>query len=494
MKPEPTSQPTVDKRSSPSLRPLLVFLVVYALVFFALAARKFGIMNSNEGDDAVLVNAFWNTVHGRFFYSIYVGMSHFGVHVTPAILVGVPFYWLVPSAYTLLLQQSIIIASAGVPFFLLARKVLGTDRAAWLMTIAFLFYPTVVTDHVNQIHWEYWALPYVVGAVYFLEEKRFWPFMLFALLTMTGQESMPLTAGMFGVYAAVRHRGWKWIVSPIVLALAYGAFIFKVVIPHFAGAHGYIVAHYFGDLGKTPGELIMTCLTQPWRVIAQMWDLDRALYLIQMLQPLLWVAPLLCWETLFALPSLGISLLVNESAFRVIAWHYNPTSGALLCVAAVYGVRRLASLAEDKWHWLPGQLGLAFSICVLSLASWTMWFNIGDYLSHGYVDTLQKALELVPPDKSVLSPVTMLGHFAGRPVALHQLQFDPTHPMSDLWPREKMYDLDYIILDGNERRFPKDVVTRDLVMSFYTNTNYELILNENNVFVFRRRESVPLTP
>jgi uncharacterized membrane protein len=494
MKPEQTARTAVNEQSPPSLRPLLTFLAIYALAFFGLAARKFGIMNSNEGDGAVIINAYWNTVHGRFFDSIYAGMSHFGVHVTPAILVGVPFYWLVPSVYTVLLVQSIVIASAGAPFFLLARKVLGSDRGAWLMTIAFLFYPTVVTNHVNQIHWEYWALPYVVGAVYFLEQERFWPFIVCAILTMTGQESMPLTAGMFGVYAAVRRRGLKWIVSPMVLALAYGLFIFNVVIPHFAGAHGYIVAHYFGDLGKTPGELIATCLTHPGRVIAQMCDLDRVVYLIQMLQPLLWVTPLLGWEILFALPSLGISLLVNEPAFRVIAWHYNPTSGALLCVAAVYGVRRLSSLAEGKWHWLPGQLGLAFSICALSIASWPFWFNIGDYLSHGYVDTLQKAMQLVPSDKSILSPVTMLEHFAGRPVALHQLQFDPTQPMSDLWPREKMYELDYIILDANERRFPKDVVTRDLVMSYYTNTNYELILNENNVFLFRRRESIPLVP
>jgi len=151
-------------------------------------------------------------------------------------------------------------------------------------------------------------------------------------------------------------------------------------------------------------------------------------------------------------------------------------------------------LAETKWHWLPGQLGLTFSICALSIASWTLWFNISDYLAHGYVDALQKAMDLVPADKSVLSPVTMLGHFAGRPVALHQLQFHRTHPMSDLWPREKMYELDCIIFDGNERRFPKDAVTRDLVMSYCTNTNYELILNEDNVFVFHRRESVPLAP
>ena len=180
--------------------------------------------------------------------------------------------------------------------------------------------------------------------------------------------------------------------------------------------------------------------------------------------------------------------------FALSGGTYNPTSGGLLCVAAIYGVRRLASLAEQKWKWAPAQLGLAFSICALSIASWPLWFNIEDYFPPPEGAALQRVLTLVPPDKSVLTPLTMMAHFAGRPVALVQMQFDPAHPLSDLWPREKMYQLDYVILDGNERRFPQDNVTRDLVMSYYTNTEYELILNEANVFVFHRRESMNLAP
>ena len=45
-----------------------LFLLGYVLVFFALAARKFDVMNSNTGDMAAIVNSFWNTLHGRFFY------------------------------------------------------------------------------------------------------------------------------------------------------------------------------------------------------------------------------------------------------------------------------------------------------------------------------------------------------------------------------------------------------------------------------------------
>ena len=38
-----------------------LFLLGYALLFFALAARKFDVMNSNTGDMAAIVNSFWNT-------------------------------------------------------------------------------------------------------------------------------------------------------------------------------------------------------------------------------------------------------------------------------------------------------------------------------------------------------------------------------------------------------------------------------------------------
>jgi uncharacterized membrane protein len=466
-----------------------IILAVYLCVFFALAARKFAVMNSNEGDMAVTVNACWNTIHGRLFYCTYIGMSHLGVHTSFAELICVPFYWLIPSVYTLLFLQSLTLTLAGYVFYRVARQVHGDHRTALLLMLGFLFYPTIVTNHVAQIHFEYWSLPYLLAAVYFFVSERFWPFMAFAFLGMTGQENLPLTVGMFGIYALVKRRHWRWSVSPIAMALAYGLFVFNVVIPHFAGTRGYVVSHYFGTLGNTPGELVKTAVTHPWKIIAQMWDADRLVYLIFMLQPLLLLPPLCAWEFLLVLPSLGVNLFVNESAFRVIGWHYNPTVGAFLCVAAVFGVKNLGGWLERHWQLVQPRLILAFGICAVSIASWPSWFTMGEYAAHTYQPTLKKILGIIPPGKSVLSPITMLGHFADRESAFHQLQFDPTQPMSAPRPREQMYTLDYIILDANERRFPKDAVTQELAMSFFTNANYELILDENNVFVFRRRNA-----
>jgi hypothetical protein len=167
----------------------------------------------------------------------------------------------------------------------------------------------------------------------------------------------------------------------------------------------------------------------------------------------------------------------------------------MLCTAAIFGAKKLAGRLENRWHLAHAERGLTFAMAALSLASWPLWFNPNDYIPQAYYPTLKKVLHLIPPNASVLSPHTMIGHFADRDVAVLLLQFDPNQPNKETWPRDRMYSLDYVILDANERRFPQEMVTRDLVMSYYTNTNYQLIFDENNVFVFQhRRENTGLTP
>ncbi len=483
------------RRWFPSIpKSIWVFFAIYSLVFFALACRKFVAMNSNSGDTAILVNAFWHTIHGRLFYSTYMGMSHLGIHATYVMLLFVPVFALAPSAYTLFLVQTLMISVSGLVFFCLARRVTGDLRAASLMTVAYLFYPSVVTNHVNQIHFEHFALPFLMGALLCLEEKRFWGFLVCVLLAMSAVENIFITVVGIAVYALVSRRGAKWCVAPLALAMIYTAFVFHMATPHFSAGKAYFVGSYFGELGNTPGEALLTLLRRPQYFLEILTSPDRLIYLVEMLQPLLLLIPFGSWGWLVAAPSLGTNLVIPDSAFRVVAWHFNPTTGAMLCVAALLGLNQWAGWLNKKFGWTEGRIILAFGMCVLSIGSWPLWFNLEDYRYPDAYETLEKARELVPSSKSVLAPHTMIGHFADREAAVIMQQFNPTVLRQDTWPKEKMYDLDYIILNGNERRFPLDAVSRDLVMSYYTNTNYELILNENNVFVFRRHESVNLTP
>jgi uncharacterized membrane protein len=210
--------------------------------------------------------------------------------------------------------------------------------------------------------------------------------------------------------------------------------------------------------------------------------------IVMLLSALLWIVPFCAWEFLLALPSLGLNLVMKESAFRVIAWHYNSTVGALLCLAAVFGVKRVADVLGRRWNLAGAASGLALAIAASSLASWPLWLIPSQYEEHGYFPTLNAAASLVPPLKSVVCPSSMVARFADRDLVMNLMTFSPDQPWkSATWTADKMYTFDYVILDANENRFPPELVTRDLVMSFFTNTNYQLIFNENNVFVFRKK-------
>jgi uncharacterized membrane protein len=398
----------------------------------------------------------------------------------------VPFYWLIPSAYTALFLWTLSIAASGFPFYFIARRVLDAHVPSLLMTAAYLFYPTIASTNVNQVYFEPVALPFLVGAICLFVYERFSAFVVLAVLAMMGQENLLLTIGVLGIYAAVKRRSVKWIATPILLALGYGLFVFNVAFPYFSGGRGYGQSFYFASLASSPGELVKVCLTEPGRVIAQICQADRLMWLLQLLQPLLWITPFFAPEALIALPQLGVNALVDNTGMRVVAW-YGVTLGAAMCVAAAFGVKRLAGIWEKRWQLREAQLALAFGVCALSVSSWPFWLDLNQYRRPPQYQSLDSALKLVPDTASVLAPASVLAHLANRNLPMQMWMYDPANKFMNFpLPREGLYTLDYIILDGNERRFPSDVVTRDLVMSFYTNTNYRLILNENNVFVFQR--------
>ncbi len=471
-------------------RDVIIVLGISFAACFALALRKYSAMNSTGDDMALIVNNVWYTLHGKLFYSVFHGRSHFAMHAGYLGLLFVPFYALVPSVPTLLFVQSALIVSSGWPFYLIARHVLQEHRCALLLTIAYLFYPTVVTNHVDQLHFEPLALPFLMGAAYFFFTERLRLFLIFGFLAMLGQENIPFTIGFFSAYAALKRRKPRWILWPIVMASTYALFVFKVAMPYFAGTQQYRAFIYLNDLGRTPAEVFQTCLYEPWRLVTRMLDYDRITYVIKILQPLFWAMPLLAWETILVLPSLGMNLLVTEPGFRVIAWHYGSLQGAFLCIGSVFGVRRLANYLQHRFNLNEPKFALSLCLAALSVASWPLWLNESEYQDLPYRSTMDLILDAIPPNSSVLAPIELLPHVAERKVYVDLLQFDPKQRWNDTWPREKMFTLDYIILDGNEWRYPADRVTQELVMSIYKNPNYELIVNENNMFLFRRRTLV----
>ena len=474
---------TASKASSAmkgSLRPLAILLGVYTLVFFALAYRKYSIFANDSADTAIFVHAYWATLHGKFFWHYFLNMCFFGDHGGFILVALLPVYTVFPTVPVLLFLQSVFIALAGIPMYLIARKALQDQFAALCVTAAFLLFPTIASQHVNQIHDTQFIIVFLLFTFYFYYTEQFGWFVAFTMLSCLGKENVPLTLMMFGVYAAVQRRDWKWIVTPVAISIGAMALLFKVVMPYYRGNQPYRSFAYFGPLGDTPLQMLKTAVTEPGKVLSVLFGAQNVIFFIQLIQPVAWILPFLSLPIIFVLPDLMVNLLADNVSLKVIRWHYNLTVGAFLFVSAIFSIQKLSAWLTARFGAARYAAGFGVLLTCLTVSSWTLWLDPNDYVQPPQADALEEALAKVPADQSVLVPQTMLAHVARR-WYFNTIQHWVYHEHKP----EKIFDYKYVIIDANERR-PAWSVPQEVIKAYASNPGYELIMNEQNVLVFRR--------
>ena len=229
-------------------------LIGMALVgFFYLACRKYAYFNGDTNDLTVFAYAFAKSMQGRFLPIYFAEGSLLGCHVNWIILAWLPVYAVWRSFYSLLFFQSLMLVIAAWPMYLLAKRILGDARAALLIGITFLIFPTIASQHVNQIHDDQFALPFVVFALYFYVCEDFKKFAICMVLGCMAKESITLTTAAFGILALVQRRQWKWVITPVVFSGAYLGFAIFLLRHVFAGmgAPVWEAAYHLGAYGKS---------------------------------------------------------------------------------------------------------------------------------------------------------------------------------------------------------------------------------------------------
>lgn len=466
-------------------RVLCVAVAVYVLLFFGLAKRCYEVFGYDSGGTAVFNNMMWNTLHGRPFHISALTtadarkpVNNLAIHAAYFWVFLVPVYFVAPDPRTLLFCQSLALGLAAWPAYRIARRVLEDDWAAVGMALALIMMPGVVSQNVNQIQ-EPCFLPVVLlFAIFFFLEQRFRAFLLTAFLACLNRENVPLAVMFFGAWALWERRRWPWVVAPVVLGAGYFAFVTWVAMPWFRGGEPWHVAKQFEHLGHGPVDIVRNIFVEPSRLFGHLFGELNLLYLAQLLIPLGGWLPLMHPSALLAVPDLAANLLSNNSALKVIAWHYHLTITPALFVSLLFAVRRLGLRWQQR---RPGAHlpVLCFGFLVLATAHWFLWFQPVMFRKLPYHDTLVKVVRLIPRDAAVLSSFRIQAHFSSR------ARYDAIS-LFENYP-EYARTFEYVVLDANERRFPP-FITREFFDSFYKNPEYELVFAENHVFVFRRRD------
>jgi hypothetical protein len=270
-----------------------------------------------------------------------------------------------------------------------------------------------------------------------------------------------------------------------VLAVGVSALEIFVVIPAFgSGQSFHYVAHY-ANLGAGADEALQTAASQPVRVIASLFDLNRARYVAELVGG---AAPLVllglrsvrrsAWPLLLGLPQLLIQLLSSAWQKWSVNYPYGMPIVPLIGAAAVLA---LAFVPTEKWREARRLAVTAWiSLTLLHLAG-KIPSPVGQgrpidlgFRGSARAAGLTKAIEALPQDASISAQDDVVPHVAARS-EVHR------------WPDGQETD-DYILLDAGGPAF--NILNRaalsEAVRQLRADPHFEVVVDQGGVLLAKR--------
>lgn len=400
-------------------------IAIHAAGFAALSELRHLAYNTGRFDLGNMTQTVWTTAHGHPLRLTDLqgrDISRLAAHFDPILAAFAPLWWIWPDPSLLLVAQAILVAVGALPVYWLARKHLGSERAALGFALAYLIYPPTQWLTLNEFHPVALACPLLLFAFWYLDEDRLVPFGIFALLASLTKEEIPLVIGAMGVWYAISKHRWRIGSAVAVAGAILGVVAITVVVPAASpGGRSPFYGRYEG-VGGSPGGILETAFTDPGRLLGAAFDERGLRYLGELVVPL----GLLCLAAplaaLVAAPELAANLLSKTATQTSIHHHYTAAEIAPLVVAAVLGAAWIARRLPNLTLPLAGgavALAVASNYYLGPVPLWRLLPGGSKAEARAHVVTrhdriADEAIAAVPPDAVVSASNSLGAHLSER--------------------------------------------------------------------------------
>ena len=432
----------LDARSEKDI--VVAAAVLGGILFGALALVRHWSFHSTASDLAVFDQVLWNTIHGRFMESTLslancVPHHFFGDHFSPALLLILPFYALIPRHETLLLVQTVALALGAWPVYLLARRFLpvGWQRLVWVA--AYLLSAHLSFVALYDFHEITLAVAPLGFAMYFLATRRTAPLIVSLLVAMLAKEEVALISVGFGIALAFQRR---WLASAVVIVGSVLVFVatLKLIIPAFAAGAPYQYLGRYASLGSTELEIARTVLTDPLRAIAVLGKGEggsKVVFILSLFGPGLMLAARSKWALIPSLIPLAYLMLSDYGGQHT---HHNQYGAPIIPLALGASILGFAAFGE-RWR---RRLVLGVSVSTLFFA-----FTFGGLpFSINFADAFLRG----EPDRAP----------SGEPILARESRYEPFLPAVNAIPVDAaVSSRDFFTTQIPQRRFNYNLVGLD---------------------------------
>jgi uncharacterized membrane protein len=319
------------------------------------------------------------------------------------------------------------------------------------------------------------------------------------LLALSTREDVALAVFVMGAVLMIamrnapdRRRVVRIGVGTMLLGLAWYVVCTRIVLMHFnGGEEPFYITYFYGNYGRTTGEIIGTILRHPDRVVSDAVQHDRLVFYKQLSWPLGWTHLANPLGLLMAAPQMLASVIGLSPYARMIRYQYTSVMIAPIIIASING-------AYVFWRFKAAKVLLPMWLLGCAYVSNVAWspspLNERDSLVWSTPvprhESLRTALELIPDDASVTASYQLLPHLSHR-----REVYDWPNPFwAAVWGNDDCARLpdprtvDYVILDltqvGANNQTLFDAMT-------VADGPFETTFRDDNVIVLHRTGSTP---
>jgi len=459
-------------------------MACWTVVLFLIVRDRYVDFRLARYDLGNMVQAVWSTTQGRPLEwtngATGEQISRLGSHVDPILAALAPLWVLAPTPLTLIAVQIVAVALGALPVLWLGRRHLGSERTAALLALAYLAYPWVAWAAVDVFHPVILAIPLFLFCVWFLDTDRLIAFGFCAALALMTGELMGLPLAALGIWYAVARRKRRAGFAIAALGAGWTVIALNVVVPAFSGESS-VYYGAFGEVGGSPWGLIETAFTDPGAILSAVSRGNDVLYVLALAAPVGAAFMLAPGLAAVALPTLGVNLLSSMTAPTYPYLHYVAGIVPFLFAATVIGLGRLSPKARS----LGAFVVLTFSVASALAAGpwpghlgWTPTWYWGASVSPERVQTLERALALVPDGAPVSATNRAGAHLAARRY---------------LYSAPVVGGAAWIVLDSDDTWIPRPIgglpdppALRAFQERIERSPEWEKVFEQSGVYVFRK--------
>ena len=322
---------------------VLGILITAFCVFFVLASfLRFDNFHTARFDLGNMTQTVWNTAHGRIFQLTnpngQENVPRLAFHADFILIFFAPFYWIWDSPKVLLLFQAVITGLGGVFVYLISVHVLKNKNISLAFAFAYLLNPSLSWSVLFDFHSVVLATTFLLGTIYFLLQKNYRWFLIFAILAALTKEQVWFIIALFGllIFFWQKKRMFGFAVFSISLLIFY--LLIWQIIPYVGASHGHFALTYFENGGDRPTELIKNTLSAPENTFAKLTDEEHTGYLKALFMPLGYLPLIFPVWLVFPIADFVLNLLSDKGELHFIYYHYTATITPFLFTSAIYAV------------------------------------------------------------------------------------------------------------------------------------------------------------